>query len=899
MKKLIRDCKGAVTVMVTLLLIPAILVTGTGVDIARVYAARSTLQDANQLALNSVLASYDALLQDLYGLFGVMQEDENFAGMVNDYLELAVLGEDWVDRGMGSFQLFYGSDPVTAGVTPAPGKNLGEAAVLRRQIEEYSKFRAPAIVVQEVLDKLDTFEKVQEDAKVIKKKMEVDNNVEKLDKIYRDIYDCIEEIKPCEKTEVDAVDAVTACIREIQSVFQSMHRIRKDYTDDYRECEENRASYEENWKLYQKALDALASEDDEEEDEDDEPYVNPQQYKDKCDQLNIRYNELQEQMRQQQIEYEECVDKVRVLVKGGNISGSPKEGWKNITDRYVRELKRYIEGPMPELIRLCEQADSKKEDLRVKLEQLKTQLNSGKCTKELKDGLEEVSEKDQKSVIQAYEELLEYDLSTMAQAMCAQDGPQIEQTIELLKDAQFLADSPDCTCSELENLLVNDLPIEYLLGEGRREGDSSDYLHKLARNTLKVYNPAGPGFKHFNDREWFGSTKNPEFYNEVLIPMCKTEVDRDKKKNAKKNITKVFEEAQKLFSNGLTFTPEGAEYLTGGMDDSDESTGTDFGTAGDWSQEDKGKEELEKSLDNDFLKNLTDAAGAIGNKALLMVYATEMFSNYSSPRLQGEKKVEPDLSMAGIPLSTEVNYYYHSEQEFLYNGNLANAKANLISVAGMILLVRFVFNYIASFSVSSVKTVVNSIRSTLAPTGPFAVLASELARMGLAIGESAMDVERLRSGEKVALFKKNDNWRFSISGLADSITSDVTDSIKLEKTSQSDDTSKEGDEEPGSLAYTDYLRLFLLLVNGDDLANRIRELIQLNLTNYSEEINADEEKMASAERFDMSKAFTDFSLSTSAEMRMLFLSMPLAQRGVNSVIPPRTMPITATDYRGY
>ena len=44
-----RNCKGAVTVMVSLLLIPAILVTGTGVDLARVYAARSTLQDANQL----------------------------------------------------------------------------------------------------------------------------------------------------------------------------------------------------------------------------------------------------------------------------------------------------------------------------------------------------------------------------------------------------------------------------------------------------------------------------------------------------------------------------------------------------------------------------------------------------------------------------------------------------------------------------------------------------------------------------------------------------------------------------------------------------------------------------------------------------------------------------------
>ena len=85
MSDFLRNCKGAVTVMVSLLLIPAILVTGTGVDLARIYAANSTLHDANQLAANSVLASYNALLQDLYGLFAVMQEDDEFSGMVDSY----------------------------------------------------------------------------------------------------------------------------------------------------------------------------------------------------------------------------------------------------------------------------------------------------------------------------------------------------------------------------------------------------------------------------------------------------------------------------------------------------------------------------------------------------------------------------------------------------------------------------------------------------------------------------------------------------------------------------------------------------------------------------------------------------------------------------------------------
>ena len=144
MKKLLqrlkRDCKGAVTVFVTLMLVPAVLISGTGVDLARLYVARSEIQDANQLAANATLASYDALLQDLYGLFGVMQTDGELAEMMEQYIRLALFGEDWNDRGMGTFSHFYG-DASSLAVTAkaADAKNLENTEVLRRQSEEYAR----------------------------------------------------------------------------------------------------------------------------------------------------------------------------------------------------------------------------------------------------------------------------------------------------------------------------------------------------------------------------------------------------------------------------------------------------------------------------------------------------------------------------------------------------------------------------------------------------------------------------------------------------------------------------------------------------------------------------------------------------------------------------------------
>ena len=112
MKKFWRmKSRGAVTVFVTLLLIPSVLITGTGVDIARVYAARSMLQDANQLAINSLMADYDAQLQDLYGLFAVTEGDEELKKLVNEYVEKVIFASDAGDTGgMGTLQAFYGSE---------------------------------------------------------------------------------------------------------------------------------------------------------------------------------------------------------------------------------------------------------------------------------------------------------------------------------------------------------------------------------------------------------------------------------------------------------------------------------------------------------------------------------------------------------------------------------------------------------------------------------------------------------------------------------------------------------------------------------------------------------------------------------------------------------------------
>jgi hypothetical protein len=399
------------------------------------------------------------------------------------------------------------------------------------------------------------------------------------------------------------------------------------------------------------------------------------------------------------------------------------------------------------------------------------------------------------------------------------------------------------------------------------------------------------GFKKFEDTA-FSSTQNPGFFDE-LKAMFSGAGSNTQKNNIKNAITALTKKVQEIFK-GYTFDPEGALHYKSNAGDATSS----FVSEGDWGNEGEGKKKTKDALDSDIINNLAGMASDAADKILLLAYDTEMFSCYTTTS-------DPVMkTMAGIPMGIDVNYYFQSEQEYLYNGNINNAVANLSAVAGILFLVRFVFDYIASFTITKVNHAVNSIKTALSFTGPFAVVIGEAARVVIAMAEATIDVGRLRSGHKVALFKTDPNWKFSVGGLIEAV-GDASRDVAADLTGGVSGNANEDDDGGLCLYYSDYLRLFMLLVNGDDLAARTANLISLNVTNKKENVGdagdraARENKMSELTLVDLQKAKTDFKITTTVDMRMLFLSMPFAQEGVKGVIPPKTMPVSVSDYRGY
>jgi len=867
MKKFLRkfksDCRGAVTVFVTLLLIPAILISGTGVDLARVYTAKSLLSDGNQLAANALLAEYDALLQDLYGLYGVMAEDEELAGMVDEYIRLSLgMSENSVkSNAEGSFALFRGSDLESGSISPDKDQNLANEEVLRRQIEEYAKFRAPVIIVEEVLDRIDSFKKVTSDAEIIEDKIDIDERIEDLDEIYRAIYNKIKEANKGANIEEAAVNAINSQLGEIEKEIDRLWDTRNDYTR-YREyeLEEETNDMANKYAGIISNLNALA--------------VGGTYY---SGWINGNWND--------EGEWEE----------GYWMSSSDKQGLNGIISGYISDMKN-ISTRLDELKTLCEDADNQKASLSTKIDALEGKLNNGTCSEPLKDGMTKKNDTTGKSIIDEYRELLTYDISAMADAMLNMDKPQIQKFCEMIDAVCYAHASIDRKYSigTLGNFNMNSLPIDVqYMNNKTPNNQAKDELGLLDGMTPDKYSINGK-FELFQSQK-FDGTKNSEFYKKLQQFYSASADKKDKAEALEEGLDALLGDLKKMYNALLVYDPAGAHKLSGGTDGSKPGTASAF-VDSDWGDEGS-TSTLKNAMNDSFFTGIGDALNNAANKVLLLTYASEMFSCYATPN-SAKDGVEAQLTMTGIPLSTDVNYFFQSELEYLYHGNQTNAIKNLQSITGMILLVRFVFNYVSCFAINSVNATVNSIKTSLAWAGPIAIAVGELARVAIALGESVIDVGRLKDGAMVAVLKTNETWRFSIRGLVDAAAG------KVNKLAASDLKYDKDNDEGIALGYKDYLRVFLLFVDGNKLASRVCDLIELNMTTKtcgfgSNDREAMEKAMAEAERYDMSKAVTGFSLTTNVNLKMLFLSMPFAQKGLNGTIPPGTLHISATDYRGY
>jgi len=369
-------------------------------------------------------------------------------------------------------------------------------------------------------------------------------------------------------------------------------------------------------------------------------------------------------------------------------------------------------------------------------------------------------------------------------------------------------------------------------------------------------------------------------------------------------ISSVLELAEKAFA-GLTNNPLGAKHIADDAMPRPERMGIlEIATL------------IPSALRDPVIKVIQDPLRSAADAAdylLLMTYSTSMFSNYTTTKPDSVGKTRDNLdeisftkSITGVPISPEVNYFFQSEWEYLYSGH-DNAAKNLNSVTRLLFIVRLVCNYITVFSVKEVTAIVSSIQSAFAWLPPLGLILGELARAAFVAAETVIDIAALRTGHKVPLLKRasSGEWVCSPSGIVNAISNIIS--------SEAVDGNNYKNER--GLTYSNYMQFFFITkavfnVGGrtdaaTELARRTGDLIEWNIINYRNGVFSDEEKMAEAlskdNAFRLTEMKTDFSITTTVDLRMLFLSLAFAQdfsdsRGIGV---PSAMPVIVTEFRGY
>lgn len=230
MRRFRKGSKGSITVFVTWILIPTIFFTGFMVDLARLklYGSQAVMTADNYGA--TVLSQYDNLLKELYGLFAVTQDEqaledlETLQAYMKTSFDPTQNTVEVLNHGNYSGFMPYKSANVNLDYNPVQRSQLRNNAVLTTQIGDFMRFRIVQQVAGDGSKLMEPLEQVlgtESDAKAIEKKMELDEEAEKLFEAARNYYNELMDIMQYPQYIEDINSAYRKCKTTFKEIEES------------------------------------------------------------------------------------------------------------------------------------------------------------------------------------------------------------------------------------------------------------------------------------------------------------------------------------------------------------------------------------------------------------------------------------------------------------------------------------------------------------------------------------------------------------------------------------------------------------------------------------------------------------------------------------------------------
>lgn len=197
-----KKIDGAISIMLIAILLPTMLLSGLMVDLSRYNMAKAMISSAGDLTMNAALADYDGILQDVYGLFAISQDDDDLYKNLEQYFETTLVSNGVVtekdskeyvktllyniekylyvgDNGEAEITNLFDMDIVSdSTVSGVKESTLANDQVLKKQIVEYMKYRAPMNCALSFFSGLSAMGKSGEQADVVQAKLDAEKNTQ-------------------------------------------------------------------------------------------------------------------------------------------------------------------------------------------------------------------------------------------------------------------------------------------------------------------------------------------------------------------------------------------------------------------------------------------------------------------------------------------------------------------------------------------------------------------------------------------------------------------------------------------------------------------------------------------------------------------------------------------------
>lgn len=229
---------GSVTVFLTMILLPMLLLMITLTDYAKITVAKNQVSDAGELAANAGLSYYDEYLKDMYGLFAVSKDTTELQENLENYFTATLEGAGVEDNStfLKELKTIFSTAESTEdaylsliqlekqsfSVEEINGANLTNASILNNQIMDYMQYRGPLVIAGGILEKINAFKDLKKETKASQDKIKYEKNLSDIEKLCKTAY---EEINNYNHTlDVISQEQLSAKVGQINESYQEAVR---------------------------------------------------------------------------------------------------------------------------------------------------------------------------------------------------------------------------------------------------------------------------------------------------------------------------------------------------------------------------------------------------------------------------------------------------------------------------------------------------------------------------------------------------------------------------------------------------------------------------------------------------------------------------------------------------